>query len=47
MTDQFGLKSDVIEKIHAVFARFESIDVAILYGSRANSTLPTLLMTLT
>ena len=41
MTDQFGLESDVIEKIHAVFARFESIDVAILYGSRAKGNYKT------
>ena len=35
MTEQFGLKTDVIEKIQAVLARFESIDTATLYGSRA------------
>ena len=35
MTDKYGLKSAVIEKIHAVLNRFESIDTAILYGSRA------------
>ena len=35
MTDRFGLKLDVIEKIQTVFARFEPIVVAILYGSRA------------
>ena len=38
MTDRYGLKSVVIERIHAVFARFESIDVVILYGSRAKGT---------
>lgn len=41
MTEQFGLKSDVIKKIHTVFASFESIDVAILYGSRAKGNYKT------
>lgn len=35
MTEKYGLTSEVIEKIQAVLARFESIDSAILYGSRA------------
>ncbi len=35
MTEQYGLKAEVIDKIQAVLARFESIDAAILYGSRA------------
>ena len=35
MTEQYGLKAEVIEKIRAVLARYESIDSAILYGSRA------------
>ena len=35
MTEQYGLKIDVVEKIQAVLARFESIDTAIIYGSRA------------
>ena len=37
MTDnqQFGLKTVTINKIRSALARFESIDTAILYGSRA------------
>jgi type I restriction enzyme R subunit len=35
MTERYGLKADVIEKIQAVLARFETVDAAILYGSRA------------
>jgi type I restriction enzyme, R subunit len=35
MTERYGLKTEIIEKIQAVLARFESIDDAILYGSRA------------
>ena len=35
MTEKYGLKSTVIDKIRSALARFESIDTAILYGSRA------------
>ncbi len=35
MTEQYGLKIDVVEKIQAVLARFDLIDTAIIYGSRA------------
>ena len=35
MTEQYGLKTEVIKKIQAVFARFDAIESAILYGSRA------------
>lgn len=35
MTEKYGLTSEVIEKIQTVLARFESIESAILYGSRA------------
>ena len=31
----FGLKPDTIKKIQQVFSKFENIDKAILYGSRA------------
>ena len=35
MTADYGLTSEVIKKIQTVLARFESIESAILYGSRA------------
>lgn len=35
MNEKYGLKSEVIEKIQGVLARFESIESEILYGSRA------------
>ncbi|MGZ3770437.1 MAG: nucleotidyltransferase domain-containing protein [Bdellovibrio sp.] len=35
MTNDFGLTSDVIDKINQVLARFPLIEKAIIYGSRA------------
>lgn len=35
MSEQYGLKADVIEKVQAVLAGFDAIEAAILYGSRA------------
>ena len=35
MSNQFGLKREVIEKIQNVFSGFAEIESAILYGSRA------------
>jgi len=32
---QYGLAEECIEKIHGVFERYEEIDEAVLYGSRA------------
>jgi uncharacterized protein len=32
---QYGLKDETIEKIRGIFANYEEIDEAILYGSRA------------
>jgi predicted nucleotidyltransferase len=34
----FGLKSDTIAQIHAVFSQFTQLEAAILYGSRAKGT---------
>jgi predicted nucleotidyltransferase len=31
----YGLKKECIEKIHSVFERYDEIEIAILYGSRA------------
>ena len=33
--DKFGLKADVIAKVHAAFKPFKDIDSVVLYGSRA------------
>lgn len=38
MADQFGLPTDVIERIRAALAGFDQIEVATLYGSRAKGT---------
>ena len=35
MTERFGLKEPVIEKISAIFARYPQVERAVLYGSRA------------
>ena len=32
---QYGLAKECIEKIHSVFERYDEIDEAVLYGSRA------------
>ena len=34
----YGLREEVISKINNVFARFEKVESAILYGSRAKGT---------
>ena len=36
--DNSGLSANTIDKINAVFARYPSIEQAILYGSRAKGT---------
>ncbi len=36
--DQYGIKSDTITKINAVFSKFNEIDKVIIYGSRAKGT---------
>jgi predicted nucleotidyltransferase len=33
-----GLSANTIKKIHSVFAKYPQVEVAILYGSRANGT---------
>jgi predicted nucleotidyltransferase len=35
MTDHFGLRPDIIERIRGVFARFPAVERVVLYGSRA------------
>lgn len=35
---RFGLKASVIQQITAVFAKYPTIETAILYGSRAKGT---------
>ena len=35
MTRQYGLKDDVIRKIHGVLERYPQVQEAIIYGSRA------------
>lgn len=41
MPGQFGLKSEVLEKIRQTLAGFEQINTAILYGSRAKGNYKT------